>query len=159
MKILSTMLYCLRGDEVLFLVRDKKNDKVHTKGAYVSIGGKLEAGESIEAAAIREVQEESGIVLSPDDIELRGILHYTSADGKEDDWVNFLYVTHKPVETPPPGNEGSFAWVKRADFDKVNMYAQDKIFFELLFKSRMFVVEFNYRGHEILGHKVLQVVP
>lgn len=45
------------GDEVLFCRRMKDP----YKGLYNFVGGKLEPGESSEAAAYRELQEETGI--------------------------------------------------------------------------------------------------
>ncbi|WP_139417478.1 8-oxo-dGTP diphosphatase [Agromyces laixinhei] len=45
-------------------------------GYFVAPGGKLEAGESATDAAVREVFEESGLVVVAADLEPRGLLSY-----------------------------------------------------------------------------------
>ena len=45
-------------------------------GNYVGLGGKLEPGESAVDAAVREVFEESGVVVAASDLEPRGLLSY-----------------------------------------------------------------------------------
>ena len=37
-------------------------------GKYTGIGGKIEPGETVRVAAVREMQEETGVVMSPDDL-------------------------------------------------------------------------------------------
>ncbi len=56
MKQVATSVYLLKDNKILFLVRNKKNDKVHQAGRYLPIGGKIEPGESIEDCAKREVK-------------------------------------------------------------------------------------------------------
>lgn len=38
-------------------------------GKWVGLGGHIEDGEKAEAAAVREVQEESGLIVSPDAVQ------------------------------------------------------------------------------------------
>jgi 8-oxo-dGTP diphosphatase len=45
-------------------------------GRFVGLGGKLEPGESAVDAAVREVFEESGVVVAASDLEPRGMLTY-----------------------------------------------------------------------------------
>jgi 8-oxo-dGTP diphosphatase len=46
-------------------------------GNFVGLGGKLEPGESAVDAAVREVFEESGVVVAASDLEPRGLLSYS----------------------------------------------------------------------------------
>ena len=45
-------------------------------GYFVGLGGKLEVGESAVDAAVREVFEESGVLVRASDLEPRGLLTY-----------------------------------------------------------------------------------
>ena len=68
--------YLLReqGGVVQVLLGRKKHGL--GQGYFVGLGGKLEPGESAVDAAVREVFEESGIVVAASDLEPRGLLTY-----------------------------------------------------------------------------------
>ncbi|MBT8484320.1 MAG: NUDIX domain-containing protein [Phycisphaerales bacterium] len=105
-------LYDERG-RVLLLHRRKSPNA----GLYSPIGGKLEVthGESPHACAAREIQEETGLRLQPDEIRLAGIVSETAYEG-ETHWLIFLFEVERPVD---PGeivamemDEGSLVWVE-----------------------------------------------
>ena len=45
-------------------------------GKWNGAGGKIEAGETVAGAAVRELHEETGVAISPESLEPRGILHF-----------------------------------------------------------------------------------
>lgn len=57
----------LDEDDRVLLVRGHDADQPE-RSWWFTIGGGIDAGESALAAAVREVREESGIVLAPDDV-------------------------------------------------------------------------------------------
>jgi 8-oxo-dGTP pyrophosphatase MutT (NUDIX family) len=48
------------------------------------IAGHLEAGEEVKVAAIREAGEEAGIHISPEDLDVVGVMHRKSDDERID---------------------------------------------------------------------------
>jgi 8-oxo-dGTP pyrophosphatase MutT (NUDIX family) len=61
-------------------------------GFYNSFGGKLEDGEELNESAARELQEETGIVASPDEFMRVGILHFWFADSDTAMIVHVFYM-------------------------------------------------------------------
>jgi 8-oxo-dGTP diphosphatase len=83
---LTTVVFLRRGGEVLLLRHPAEADRF--AGRWDGIGGHVEAGEDILAAARRELSEEAGV--EPEDLELRGVIHETGLAGA--DYVVFLFV-------------------------------------------------------------------
>lgn len=99
-------------DNLLLLHRAKEPNSGH----YSPIGGKLEAkiGESPHECAIREIQEESGVTVQPNEIRLSGMLAETAYEDKTH-WLIFLFevtrlVQHSEIENMEI-DEGSLEWV------------------------------------------------
>ena len=60
--ILATLCYIKRGGSTLMVYRNKKANDIH-EGKWNGLGGKFEPGETPEECIIREVYEESGLIL------------------------------------------------------------------------------------------------
>lgn len=71
------VVYLLRTDErgVRQVLLGRKKAGLG-EGNFVGLGGKLEPGESPTDAAVREVEEESGVRVHPSDLQPRGLLKY-----------------------------------------------------------------------------------
>jgi 8-oxo-dGTP diphosphatase len=156
MKKQTTGVYLIKNNKMLFLVRDKKNDKMHHSGVYLPIGGHIELGEGIEEAAIREVKEESGVTVHS--VDLKGIIYIRSQNTGEYDNILFLFTSRDFTGEPHQGREGEFAWVDRSNLENINLYEGDRIFLKLLSNHQFFVVDFLYKGFELVSHKVLKAI-
>lgn len=80
-----------RGDTILFI---RRGPSVPDAGYWAPLSGTIEPGESQEAAVIREVQEEVGVVVQPrrkvwEHVSASGshILHWWLADYVEGDLI------------------------------------------------------------------------
>ncbi|WP_181954212.1 DUF4031 domain-containing protein [Kocuria coralli] len=79
--LLSIVGVCFVRDGKLLTVRKRDT------GMFMLVGGKREEGESAEAAAVREIAEEVGLTVAPDDLELLG--HFVAPAANEaQTWVD-----------------------------------------------------------------------
>lgn len=154
-KRVTTGVYLIRDEKILFLVRNKKNDKVHTKGVYLPIGGHVEFTENIEEAAKREVLEESGITVHK--VVLAGIINVRGQQ-KEHDMLVYLFSSRNFTGEPVTGREGSFAWVDKKDIAKTPTYAGDQIFLPYMLANKFFVLDLLFEGNKMLDYQVLKLI-
>lgn len=129
---------------------------MHQQGVYLPIGGHVELGEGLEEAAIREVKEESGIIVHS--VTLRGIVYIRSQNTGDYDIIMSLFTSSDFIGEPVEGREGSFEWVELDQLQTINLYEGDKIFLDLMQHHDFFVVEFLYKGFELVKHKILKLI-
>ena len=76
-----TLLFLYKPKERQILLAMKKRG--FGEGKWNGVGGKIEAGETIEAAAVREAKEEIGVDIEPADLKKAAVIDF-SFDGKPD---------------------------------------------------------------------------
>jgi 8-oxo-dGTP diphosphatase len=92
-------------DEVYLAVKTAKIGV----GCINGIGGGLEGGESIDQCAIRETEEETGVVVRPQDLERRALIYCNNYNKRGEKFVCKLYVSvtrcfaGEPVLRPSSG--------------------------------------------------------
>ncbi len=69
---LTTLCFCLKEDQVLL----GKKKSGFGKGKWNGYGGKIEEGESLKDAAIRELEEESRLLASKESLEQVGLARF-----------------------------------------------------------------------------------
>lgn len=147
---LATLCYVQRGGQTLMVHRVKKQNDMH-QGKWNGLGGKLEAGESPEACAIREVEEESGLrCRNP---RLRGIITFPAFDDV-DDWYTFLFTIDdfegELIDSP----EGVLAWIDNDRLLDLNLWPGDRIFLPWLDQDTFFSARFVYEQGKLQWYEV-----
>src|SRR5699024_12189860 len=69
-------------------------------GSYMQVGGELEPGEAALQPAIREVEEELGGRLSPEDLELLGEIEAAAANEPDKLVRSTVFVTDRALPDP-----------------------------------------------------------
>ena len=71
----TTLILLVRGDPITHVLLGYKK-RGFGAGKYTGIGGKIELGETVRAAAVREMREETGVVMSSRDLVDAGHLTF-----------------------------------------------------------------------------------
>lgn len=124
----TTLCYLEKDGRYLMLYRNKKeNDPC--EGKWVGIGGKFEEGESADECLVREVLEETGLLLT--DYDFHGVIHFKSDVLPDEDM--YLYTAtgweRKSAFICP---EGELKWIVKEDVLSLNLWEGDKYFIEPL---------------------------
>ncbi len=136
---------CYLFDEqgnVLLLHRKKQPNQ----DLYSPIGGKLEMadGESPTACAIREVFEETGLVITPGDLHLTGIISETGYENQSH-WLMYLYeLIHPANVTAGEMDEGVLEWHTQNTISQLSIPETDRYVIWPLF--------WRYRRHFFMAH-------
>ena len=90
-------------------------------GNFVGLGGKLEPGESAVDAAVREVLEESGVVVAASDLEPRGRLTYHFPHREAWSQESSVFVCRTWTGDPSESDELDPEWIALDDvpFDEM----------------------------------------
>ncbi len=147
---LATLCYVRNGRQTLMLHRVKKQNDMH-HGKWNGLGGKLEAGETPEECAIREVKEESG--LKAEHLILKGFLTFPMFDGRKD-WYVFVFLidrfSGRLIESP----EGFLKWVDNDQLLELPLWEGDRIFLPWLDQEKIFSAKFIYQEKRLIDYTV-----
>lgn len=109
------LVFLERGEEILLIKRAA--DRVLFPNLYNGLGGHVERGESVLAAAYREVQEESG--LNPSSLWLCAVVAIDVADSAAG--IAMFVFRGRAAGDPQPSPEGTLEWVHPSKISSLNM--------------------------------------
>lgn len=136
-KILT--LCCIYNEKEILLGEIKKEGKL--KGMFNGFGGKVEQDETIDEAAVRELQEEAGIL--PLDMKKRGVMNFFM----EEDGNPFahgpmmqvhVYSATKFQGDPIETDEMRPQWFSRENIPYSNMWPDDVYWLPMLLEGKNF---------------------
>ena len=142
----ANLCFITRDGEVL-LIRKKRGLGA---GKINGPGGRLEPGETAEASAIRETQEEIGV--TPTDLEAIGELHFHFLDGYKLHVAVFIASGCEGIlcET----DEATPLWVRLDEIPFREMWEDDPHWLPLLLNRKRFRGYFVFDGEKLLSHKL-----
>jgi 8-oxo-dGTP diphosphatase len=135
----------------LMLHRITKENDFH-KGKWNGLGGKFDQSETPEECVIREIFEESGLIISSP--RLHGIITFPLFDGK-DDWYVFLFTADKFKGELINSNEGHLEWIPNDRVLSLNLWEGDKIFLPWLLNEKLFSAKFVYENKKLIDYSVI----
>lgn len=147
---LATLCYLMDGERTLMLHRIKKKNDVH-EGKWNGLGGKFEPGETPEECAIREIKEESGLLMK--NPRMHGLITFPMFDGKKD-WYVFLFTASNFEGELIDSQEGKLGWIPNEKLLNLNLWEGDRIFIPWLFQEKFFSAKFIYENGIYISHSV-----
>lgn len=148
--ILATVCYIEKDGKYLMLHRTKKKNDIN-KNKWIGIGGKFEEGESPEECVVREVKEETGLVLKS--YKLRCIVTYVSTSwGTE---YMYVFTSNDFAGELTECNEGDLKWIEKDKIFDLESWEGDKIFLEKIQRDDMFfTLKLEYDGDNLIGYNL-----
>ena len=157
--MINTSLCYIEKNGAYLMIHRNKKEKDYNKDKWIGIGGKFLEAESPEECVCREVFEETGIKLTEDSVEYRGIITFvctTTTPAGEDQYSEFMHLFYKNYNnstvTPLPAcPEGDLEWVPVSKMNDLPHWKGDEIFLDLLAKNvPFFSLKLVYKDGELL---------
>lgn len=138
-KSLTTLLYVVEEDRVLLALKKRG----FGTGRYNGVGGKVENGETIEQAMLRETEEEIGIL--PQVFKKMAILTFDEYVKKERQIVEVhTYIASSYKGVPVESEEVAPKWFKLNEIPFSQMFPDDKYFLREILSGKKVKGFFKY---------------
>ena len=144
----ATLVFVIRDGNILLI--NKKTGL--GKGKVNGPGGKVEPGESPEACAVRECQEELGISVS--NLQYRGQHRFQFVDGYSIHvWV---YRTADFEGVPTESVEAKPLWVALDEIPYEQMWEDDAIWLPMMIRGERFQGRWIFDGDRMVDYELLE---
>ena len=148
-----TLLFLRRDDEILLAMKKRGLGK----GRYNGVGGKIEQGETVEKAAVRECEEE--IEVTPTKFHQVARLDFLM-DADTEPWRidGHVFVATEWQGEPTETEEMAPQWFNIADIPYNEMWQDDQMWLPLVLKDKQVRCSFGFdENDEILSAAVAVV--
>lgn len=148
--ITHTLAFMVEGDRILL----GQHQRGLAVGKWNGFGGKIEAGESIEAAMIRETREECGLV--PTEFKEMAELHFKMPiDNQIVDWTARVYVVTAWTGQLRPSEEMIPQWFSQPEIPLDQMWEDDYLWLPHVLHGDKLFCKFRFdAGGKVLDHKI-----
>lgn len=142
----TTLCYIEKDNKYLMLHRTKKENDVN-EGKWIGVGGKFEKDETPEECLLREVKEETGLVLT--EYKLRAVITFIS-DSWETEYM-YLFTANEFTGELITCDEGELKWVEKDRILNLNIWEGDKIFLKkMIEEDNFFTLKVVYEGDKLV---------
>ena len=148
----SVTVFIHKDNKYLFLKRN--NDMRIDPGRLNGVGGRLEQGEDYLACCIREVAEETGYTISPQNIKLSGVVKLE--EGYPENWVMCFFKVKVDSTVIPKGTkteDGELIWLDEDEVLDSKYSLVDDInycFKDIVDEQRLFFLTAKLNSNQII---------
>lgn len=156
--IRRTLLFLRRGDQILLALKKRG----FGEGKWNGAGGKLEAGETVEQALVRETVEEIGV--TPTSWTAVGQLDFVQDAETSDPWHMFVYayIADAWDGEPAESEEMMPKWFHIDDIPYKAMWDDDEFWLPYVLEGKKVIGKFTFDiNDKLLTHdiKTVQELP
>jgi 8-oxo-dGTP diphosphatase len=147
--------YIIRRGKVLMFKRSESSKKF--SGFWIGPGGHIDEGKDALKAAIREVEEETGVRIGKGDIKLKAIAIHHHLDLKEV-WITTIFLTAISTrqKVKPINSEGKSRWISLNEVFKMkSIFPPSRFYFNYVLKDKPGILYTNIRWRDSQLVKVL----
>ena len=148
---MTTLCYIENNDCYLMLHRTKKKKDVN-KDKWIGVGGHAEGNETPQECLLREVKEETGLLLTS--YKFRGLITFISDEYEAE--MMCLFTADGYTGELITCDEGELEWVKKSDVTQLPTWEGDAQFLKLLLEDekRFFAMKLRYEGERLVEKSV-----
>lgn len=148
---MTTLCYIENNDCYLMLHRTKKKKDVN-KDKWIGVGGHAEGNETPQECLLREVKEETGLLLTS--YKFRRLITFISDEYEAE--MMCLFTADGYTGELITCDEGELEWVKKSDVPQLPTWEGDAQFLKLLLEDekRFFAMKLRYEGERLVEKSV-----
>lgn len=152
MTIVAVLCYIVKDKRVLLI----KKKRGFGAGKLNAPGGRLEHGETLEQAVIRECIEEIG--LRPLNLEYRGFIEFYSINSKPD-WIVYIFVARNFEGRLRESEEAKPEWYELNKLPYESMWEDDRYWLPYVLSGKYIEARFWYdRDYSKILHYEVKVI-
>ncbi len=136
----STLCFCIKDDQVLLAMKKRG----FGSGKWNGYGGKVQAEENPVTGAVRELEEESGLVVDEKDLQHVALVRFYF-DGNPI-FECFVYMTHSWQSEPVETEEMRPQWYPISNLPFEEMWAADAKWIPLILNGEKIEAKVNFNA-------------
>lgn len=149
-----SLLFLLKDDQILLAMKKRG----FGAGRWNGVGGKVEDGETVETAMIRETQEEIGV--TPTVYEKVADIHFDEFFKGEPTLMHVHVFTGTGwAGEPTESDEMSPQWINQVDIPYTDMWADDSYWLPQVLEGKKISADFKLdESDAIISHTIKEVL-
>ena len=146
----TSLVYLLDAHGRVLLGRKKRG---RGKDKWNGFGGKIEPGETMRQCAVRELQEECGLVAAPEDLELVADLYFDQPSDPRWSHGGMVYFVRNWQGTVTMSEEMQPRWFSLSELPYDAMWEADKVWLPILLAGKQLrgTILFDEDGDHVLS--------
>lgn len=148
---LTTICYIEENNKTLLVHRNKSENDVH-EGKYVGICGEVTNGDTPEECIIREVKEQTNLILKS--IYYRGIITLPKFIGDEDIYMMLFTSDEFEGKMKSTCKDGDLIWIDSEKIFDLDMWEGDRLYLRWSNTDEIFSSKIIYENGKLKDYSV-----